>query len=131
MARSDNPLKGEAASTLEPVFANEGDHLKLVQMLDAQVAAEPQATERAGLLRKMADVYSAQLNNPEMAFVVSARALRELPDEPANLELALTFYKKADAEDEMASLLTEVAPRASNDAARASLYRALAWEEQS
>lgn len=126
MARSDNPLKGEAASTLEPVFANEGEHLKLVQMLEARVTAEPQAAERAGLLRKMADVYSGQLDNAEMAFVAAARALRELPDEPANLELVLTFYKKADAEDEMASLLTEVAPRASNDAARANLYRALA-----
>jgi tetratricopeptide (TPR) repeat protein len=126
MARSDNPLKGEAASTLEPVFANEGEHLKLVQMLEARVAAEPAAAERAGLLRKMAEVYSQQLDNAEMAFVVSARALRELPDEATNLELALTFYKKADAEDEFAALLTEVAPRASNDVARANLYRALA-----
>ncbi len=126
MARSENPLKGEAASTLEPVFAGEGEHLKLVQMLEARVAAEPQATDRAGHLRKMAEVYSAQLDNAEMAFVAAARALRELPDEPSNLELVLSFYKKADAEDEMASLLTEVAPRASNDAARANLYRALA-----
>ncbi|MBL8914664.1 MAG: tetratricopeptide repeat protein, partial [Archangium sp.] len=126
MARSDNPLKGEAASTLEPVFANEGEHLKLVQMLEAQVAAEPQAAERAALLRKMAEVYSQQLDNAEMAFVVSARALRELPDEPKNLELSLLFYKKADAEDEFAALLQEVAPRASSDAARANLYRALA-----
>lgn len=126
MARSDNPLKGEAASTLEPVFANEGEHLKLVQMLEARVAAEPQAAERAALLRKMAEVYSQQMDNPEMAFVASARALRELPDEPKNLELAQLFYKSADAEDEMISLLGEVAPRASDDAARANLYRALA-----
>ncbi|HEY0883358.1 MAG TPA: gliding motility protein, partial [Archangium sp.] len=126
MARSDNPLKGEAASTLEPVFAGEGEHLKLVQMLEARVTAEPNPAERATLLRKMADVYAAQLDNSEMAFVVSARALRELPDEPQNLELALTFFKKADAEDEMASLLAEVAPRASSDTARANLYRALA-----
>ena len=126
MARSDNPLKGEAASTLEPVFANEGEHLKLVQMLEARVGAEPQAAERAALLRKMAELYSQQLDNAEMAFVVSARALRELPDEAKNLELVLSFYKQADAEDEMASLLTEVAPRASNDAARAELYHALA-----
>ncbi|MFZ5444170.1 MAG: tetratricopeptide repeat protein [Myxococcota bacterium] len=126
MARSDNSLKGEAASTLEPVFANEGDHLKQVQMLEAKVAAEPQAAERAAILRRMAELYSTQLDNAEMAFVVSARALRELPDEPKNLELALLFFKKADAEDEMAALLAEVAPRASNDAARAELYRALA-----
>ena len=126
MARSDNPLKGEAASTLEPVFANEGEHLKLVQMLEARVTASAQASERAELLRKMADVYAAQLENAEMAFVAAARALRELPDEAVNLELALTFYKRADAEDEMAALLAEVAPRASDDVSRANLYRALA-----
>lgn len=126
MARSDNPLKGEAASTLEPVFAGEGEHLKLVQMLEARVTAEPQASERALLLRKMADVYSSQLDNPEMAFVAAARAFKELPDEQKNLELTLLFYKKADAADEMAALLTEVAPRASNDASRANIYRALA-----
>ena len=74
----------------------------------------------------MSEVYSGQLDNAEMAFVAAARALRELPDEPQNLELTLSVYKKADAEDEMASLLGEVAPRASNDTARANLYRALA-----
>ncbi len=126
MARSDNPMKGEAAGTLEPVFANEGEHLKLVQMLEAQVSAEADVGARAALLRKMAELYSQQLDNPEMAFVVSARALRELPDEPQNLELALAFFKKADAEDEMAALLGEVAPRAADDAQRANLYRALA-----
>ncbi|MEW5738109.1 MAG: tetratricopeptide repeat protein [Myxococcota bacterium] len=126
MARSDNPLKGEAATTLEPVFAKEGEHLKLVQMLEARVAAEPQAAERASLLRKMAEVYSQQMDNAEMAFVAAARALRELPDEAKNLELAQLFYKPADAEDEMIALLTEVAPRASSDVARANIYRALA-----
>ena len=126
MARSDNPLKGEAASTLEPVFAGEGEHLKLVQMLEARVAAEPQASERAALLRKMSDVYAAQLDNAEMAFVASARALKELPDDPANLSATLVHYKKADAEDEMAALLVEVAPRASTDAARANIFRELA-----
>lgn len=126
MARSDNPLKGEAASTLEPVFAGEGEHLKLVQMLEARVAAEPQAAARAELLRKMAEVYSQQMDNPEMAFVAAARALRELPDEPKNLELVHLFVKAADAEDELIALLGEVAPRASDDAARANVYRALA-----
>lgn len=126
MAHSDNPLNGEAASALEPVFAGAGEHLKQVQMLEARMTAEPLATERAALLRKMAEVYSEKLSNPEMAFVVSARALRESPDEPANLDLALAFFKEADAGDEMAALLEEVAPRASHDAARAGLYRALA-----
>jgi tetratricopeptide (TPR) repeat protein len=126
MARSDNALKGEAASTLEPVFANEGDYLKQVQMLEARVGSEPSAGERAQLLRKIAELYSQQIDNVEMAFVAATRALRELPDDPKNLELALLFHKRADAEDEMVTLLAEVAPRAASEAARAALYRALA-----
>ncbi|MBL9038369.1 MAG: tetratricopeptide repeat protein, partial [Archangium sp.] len=126
MARSENPLKGEAASTLEPVFAEEGEHLKLVQMLEAQVGAEPLPVERAGLLRKMADVYAQQMDNPEMAFVAASRALREDPNEAKNLELVLTLSSKSDVMDEAIALLGEVAPKASNDAARAGAYRALA-----
>lgn len=126
MARSDNPLKGEAASTLEPVFAQDGEHLKLVQMIEAQVTSEPQPAERAALLRKMSEIYSTQMDNPEMAFVAATRALRELPDEAKNLELCAALYKAADAADELSALLTEVAPRASDDASRANLYRTLA-----
>ncbi len=126
MARSENPLKGEAATTLEPVFANEGEHLKLVQMLEARVAAEPQPAERAALLRKMSEVYAQQMANAEMSFVAAARSLRESPDDPKSLELCLNLWKGADAIDELSALLTEVAPRAASDDARANLYRALA-----
>ncbi len=126
MARSDNPLKGEAASTLEPVFAKEGDHLKQVQMLEARVAAEPSAGGRSELLRKVAELYAHEMDNAAMAFVAAARALKELPDEPKNLELALVHVAAAEAEDELVSLLSEVAPRASGDLPRAGLYRALA-----
>lgn len=126
MARSDNPLKGEAASTLEPVFAREGDHLKHVQMLEARVAAEPSAAARAELLRRVADLYAREMDNGAMAFVAAARALKEFPDEPKSLELALSHVAAAEAEDELVALLGEVAARASSDVARAGLYRALA-----
>jgi tetratricopeptide (TPR) repeat protein len=126
MARSDNPLKGEAAATLEPLFEGQGDHFKLVQMLEARVGTEPEVAERAALLRRIAEVYAQQMDNAEMAFVAAARALREQPDEAKSLELALALFTPADAEDEMIALLAEVAPRATADAARAGLYRALA-----
>ncbi len=112
MARSDNPLKGEAAGTLEPVFANEGEHLKLVQMLESRVESEANPVERVALLRKIAEVYANQMDNAEMAFVAAARALRELPDDPGTLEAAVGLFQKADAHDEMMALLGEVAPRA-------------------
>jgi tetratricopeptide (TPR) repeat protein len=126
MAKTDNPVKGEAAVTLEPVFAEGGDHLKLVQMIEAQVGTETDPAARAALLRRMADIYAKEMDNVEMAFVVSTRALREVPDDPKHLELALALARKADTLDEIAAVLVEVAPRATQDAARAGLYRALA-----
>ena len=123
MARSDNPLKGEAAATLEPVFAGEGEHLKLVQMLESRVESEANPAERVALLKKIAEVYSAQMDNAEMAFLAAARALRELPDDDGALQAAVGLFQKADAHDEMMALLGEVAPRASTEPARANLPR--------
>ncbi len=126
MARSDNPMKGAAASTLEPVFANEGDHLKLVQMLEARVASEADANERAALLRKMAEVYRGEMDNVEMAFVAATRALREQPQDPANLALCVELAGVADTGDELLLLLQEVAPKTADDRARGELWRAAA-----
>ncbi len=126
MARSDSPLKGEAASTLEPVFAGEGEHLKLVQMLESRVSTEPDPRERVTLLKKIAEVYTTQMDNGEMAFVTAARSLRELPDDEGSLELVMRLYQRADAIDEVIALLNEVAPKAADDHRRADLYRSLA-----
>ncbi|OJH38275.1 tetratricopeptide repeat protein [Cystobacter ferrugineus] len=125
MARSDSPLRGQAALALEPVFAAVGDHLKQVQMLESRVSAEPVPQERAALLRRIAETYAGPLENAEMAFLSATRALRELPDEPRTLELCLSLVDKAGALEELAAILSETAPRA-GDTARAELYRALA-----
>ena len=58
MARSDSPLRGEAAEALEPIFTSGGDHLRLVQMLESRASTEPVAQERAALLRKVAKLYA-------------------------------------------------------------------------
>lgn len=126
MARSDNALKGEAATMLEPVFAKEGEHLKLVQMLEARVAAETSLQERVALRLKIADVYASQMDNAEMAFVAAAQALRDVPESSTALEATLRLYPAADVKDEMLALLEEVAPRVADGAARANMYRTLA-----
>lgn len=125
MARSDSPLRGAAASALEPVFAAVGDHLKQVQMFESRVSAEPVPQERAALLRRIAEMYGGPLDNPEMAFLTAARALREAPDDARSLELCLGLVQRAQAEEELAAVLMEVSSKAS-DSARVELYRALA-----
>jgi len=125
MARSDSPLRGDAALALEPVFAIAGDHLRLVQMVEARASAEPVPKERAALLRRVSDLYAGPIGNPEMAFVAATRALRELPDDQRSLELCLKLVDAADAAEDLAHLLAEIASKAGDDSARASLYRAL------
>ena len=126
LARSESPMRGEAAETLEPVFAEGGDHLKLVQTLESRVGTEPKPNERAALLRRMAELYAQHLDSPEQAFITAARALREWPEDAKALELCLAWARPADAEDALADVLEEVAPRATDGAARAALHRALA-----
>ncbi len=126
MARSESPLRGEAASALEPIFTTGGDHLKLVQMLESRASMEPVAQERAALLCKIADIYAGPMDNAEMAFLFATRALRELPDDERSLELCVKYVEPAGAIEELAALLTEVATKAADDQSRASLFRALA-----
>ncbi|MGQ0507405.1 MAG: tetratricopeptide repeat protein [Myxococcaceae bacterium] len=126
MARSESPLRGEAASALEPIFTTGGDHLKLVQMLESRASMEPVAQERAALLCKVARIYAGPMGNAEMAFLFATRALRELPDDEQSLALCVEYVEQAGAKEELAGLLTEVATKAADDAARTNLYRALA-----
>ncbi|NPC73068.1 tetratricopeptide repeat protein [Corallococcus exiguus] len=125
LARSESPLRGAAASALEPIFASVGNHLKQVEMLESRASAEPVPQERAALLRRIAEIYANALENAEMGFLSATRALRELPEDPRSLELCIQLVDKAEAPEELCAVLTEVAPKAS-DAARAELYRALA-----
>ena len=131
MARSQSPLRGEAAEALEPIFTAGGDHLRLVQVLEARAATEPTAADRAALLRKVGKLYAGPMQNPELAFVSAARALRELPDEEPSLALAVSLAERAQAQEELAALLEEVLPRASSEVARVGLTRALARTHQS
>lgn len=125
MARGEGGLKAEAAMALEPVFAQGGDYLKLVQMLEARAqAAAP--VEKATLLRRIAELYAGPLDSVEMAYVWAARALETLPDDPESLAAVLKYAKPAGAEEECASLLTEEVEKARSDEARVALQRALA-----
>ena len=130
MARSDSPLRGEAASALEPVFASGGEHLKLVQMLESRASAETVPQEKTALLRKVAELYAGPMGNPEMAFVAASRALREMPDEEVSLAMVVRLAEPSNSGEELCSLLEEIAPKASDDRSRAALYRALAREQE-
>lgn len=125
MARGEGSLRAEAALALEPVFSASGDYPKLVQLLETRL---PTATppEKSQLLRKIAEIYAGPLGSPEMAFVSASRALKELPDDRPALEAAQRYVDAAQAHEELAALLGEVAERAHSEASRAEIHRALA-----
>jgi tetratricopeptide (TPR) repeat protein len=131
MAKSGSPLRGEAAAALEPIFATEGDHLRLVEMFESRASIETVPQERAALHRKVAELYAGPMRNPAMAFLAATRALREVADDERSLALCLSLSKAADAQDELAEVLEEVGEKAASDDARAAIRRAQAQLEES
>ncbi|HVE87856.1 MAG TPA: tetratricopeptide repeat protein, partial [Myxococcales bacterium] len=126
MARSDSPLRGEAAVILEPIFQGGGDYLKTAQMLESRYSAAGSAGERAELQRRIAHLYAEQMGNPSSAFLAATRALQEQPDDETSLKLCLDLAGPAEATDELVALLEEVDGRATEEKARLNIRRALA-----
>ncbi|HZN91477.1 MAG TPA: tetratricopeptide repeat protein, partial [Myxococcales bacterium] len=126
MAKSDSPLRGEAASILEPIFAGGGDYLKTVQMLESRYSAATSPAQRADLQRRIASLYADQMGNPSMAFLAATKAFQETPDDETSLRLCLDLASAAEATDELSALLEEVGERATEEKARLNIRRALA-----
>ena len=130
IARSESAVRADAALILEPLFKSSGEHLKLVQVLDSRIAADPSAQERCRLLCKVAEIYAESLHNPQMAFVAATRALRELPGDPAPLVLCLKLVGPAEAAEDLSTLLRQVGEKATDDVARSRIYAALAQVQE-
>ncbi|WP_242361931.1 tetratricopeptide repeat protein [Anaeromyxobacter sp. SG17] len=126
LARGSGPAAVEAAMLLEPIFAAEGEHAKVIEVLEARAAHQTEPAARAALLRRVAAVYGGQLKNSEMAFLAASRALAADPDALESLELAARHAEAAGLEDELGALLQEHADRALDPAARAEYQRRIA-----
>ncbi len=125
MSRGEGGLKAEAALALEPIFAQSGDWLRLVQMLEAR-AQTASPSDKAALLRKVSDLYAGPLASADMAFVFAGRALDAAPDDAESLLGAMRHAAAAGTQEELASLLASAAEKARTDEGRAGLQRALA-----
>ena len=124
MANSDSPLKGEAAKALEPVFAREGDFHKQAQMLEARIASEEAAETRAELAWKLAELYSRELENPELAFTSALRAFEESPQSEAQVELLVDLATKASALEALAEGLHRAVSKVQDSAVARALWLA-------
>ncbi|HUL60985.1 MAG TPA: tetratricopeptide repeat protein [Anaeromyxobacteraceae bacterium] len=126
LARSSGPVALEAAAILEPVYAAEGEHAKLIDTLEARAGNETQPQVRAALLRRVSDVYGGALRNADMAFLAASRALAADPDARESLALAVKWSTEAGTAEELQGLLLENADRARDPAARAEYQRWIA-----
>ena len=126
LARGTGPAAVEAALLLEPLYAAQGEHLKLAETLEARAANETDPSRRAALLRRVAEVHSGPLRNPGQAFLAAGRALAADPDATETLDLAVRLGEVAALPDELAALLAENADRAREATARAEYQRRIA-----
>ena len=73
----DNVTQREAAEVLEPVFEAEGDHQRLLKVIEIQTESAEDPIKKIALLQKSADIAENVLDNPERTLVYVTRALRE------------------------------------------------------
>ena len=126
LARGGGPVSAEAATLLEPVYEQEREYPKLIEAIEVRAAAAADARDRTQLLRRIARVRSAGLRDAEGAFLAAARAVREDPDDAASITLAAELAEAAGLHEELAALLSEVADRLHEPAARVELRRQVA-----
>jgi len=67
----------EAAEVLEPVFETEGDHQRLLTVLEIQTDSIEDPVKKLALLQKSADIAENVLGNPERTLAYVTRAVRE------------------------------------------------------
>jgi tetratricopeptide (TPR) repeat protein len=67
----------EAAEVLEPVFQTEGDHQRLLKVIEIQTESAEDPIKKIALLQKAADIAENVLGSPERTLTIVTRALRE------------------------------------------------------
>ncbi|HVZ30776.1 MAG TPA: hypothetical protein VG963_00035, partial [Polyangiaceae bacterium] len=78
LLESDDALtQREAAEVLEPVFQADGDHQRLLKVIEIQAENVEDPLKKLALLQKAADLSEHVLSNPERTFTYVTRAVRE------------------------------------------------------
>ncbi len=81
------------ADILEPIYTEQGDWKRVVQVIRARRDAEDDPVRRSELALQMAGIHERRLNDPDAAFAVLAEALRQNPD---GTELRVELERMAD-----------------------------------
>ncbi len=123
LERVEEDDKARVSELLEPLYAQTQNSQGLVAVLQSRADSAPPGPVRAGLLRRVAELYLGPLGSPEMAFFAAGQAFQDDPEAPGAVELAIQAGERAQVAEELAQLLEEQA-----DKVRASRpFLALHW----
>ncbi len=126
LARTSGPAALDAATLLEPIYAAENEHARLIEVLEARVQNEADPSARSGLLRRISALYGTQVRNGELAFAAAGRALTADPDSIEAIHLAVGYGQQIGCGEQVQQLLADNADRAHEVAARVEYQRQLA-----
>lgn len=76
---SSGVRQGEIGAILEPLYQSSGEYEKLVAVHEAQLAQTQDPDERLNMFYRLAEDCEDHLGDPDRAFAVVGRALREFP----------------------------------------------------
>ncbi|HUB09934.1 MAG TPA: tetratricopeptide repeat protein, partial [Myxococcales bacterium] len=102
----------EAAEALVAVHERNQDPQRLVQALETLADSETDPAERAGILRRIAQVQAGPLREPALAFATLVRAVRLRPRDLALRQEVGRLATGADLASDFALLLEELTQRA-------------------
>ena len=109
LASAPGPAQAGAAALVAPALTAREDFATVAQLLEAQLAEQTVPAERAATLLRLSELRAGPLQEPELAFLAISRALRETPADALILKRTLELADKADANEEVEQLLSELA----------------------
>ncbi len=103
----DSPVSQAAALALEPVYRASADWLKLVAVYEKLADSSGNATERAERLNAIRSILEERMEDPERAFRVATRAVREAPGHEEIFQAAVRLAKRTGNVEELEGLLQD------------------------
>lgn len=109
------------AAALEPCYRADKDWVRLVDVLEVQQAAEPDAVTRFDALRELVAIYESYLSDSARAFDAAARAFELQPEHAENRAALRRLGEAAHETDRLAACLDAAAGDSSDAALKATL----------
>jgi tetratricopeptide (TPR) repeat protein len=119
-------LQGEIADVLEPLYRQNQEWEKLVQIYEVQLGRLTAVDDRQALLRRLAEIYEQKLVDQIAAFAWWAQAVKEDPSSQIALEELLRLVRSTHQWDEYVNTLFDAASAIAAPAVRRDVLLRLA-----